>query len=722
MDKTFSREEARKEINGRPLTDFVTLQASRKAGRNMYCCPVCGSGTGRNGTGAFHIYPSTNRVFCYAGNCFTDKGEDTLGALRIIWQCDETEAIRRAGYTLGAESIAPAQNKNTEHQKHQEHKEHQESPAADYTSFYRECHEALLKSPEALEYLHGRGITDESIERFNLGYCAAWKHEKAGRFVPATRRIIIPRTPGTYTARRIDKPANEIEAQYVKQVQGRQKDLFNLEALDRSETPWIVEGELDAISLQQAGAEAVVAIGSTVNAGRVLEEMKKRPEKVYILALDNDPPDAQGNRPGADAQKKLAQAMEAAGLLPLPIEPEIIYQEAKDANEALNKAPEVLRQYVTGFEDAAREIKESRDEERRAELEKRTGAGMLDSFLQAVQTKDFEPIPTGIEAIDSALKGGFTRRTLVLLSGAPGIGKTAIAQMITETIAKSGRDIVYFNLEMDRNQLLARSLSRISWELEKADIDALQILRGYSWTDPQREVITRAAEYYKREIAGRFIYNPDGTSNELDSILSAMAAETARIKAAGRPEPIICIDYLNLIESGMKDAIEGLKTVIYRLKEFAKANNTIVIAINATNRASNQRGTVEMESGRDSSAVEYSGDLMLGLSYTAIEEKRKYETDEVGKDKKPIMAEYTIDELRRLRREAYDNNEDPPAVCNEVTLKVLKNRFGEPERRANLTFDGKHSIFKAVQSGFRRAKTTGNGWTEVTGDKDLPWK
>ena len=72
------REDARKDINGRPLTDFVPLEMSRKAGRGMYVCPVCGSGKGRNGTGAFHIYPDSNRVICYSGKkCFTDKGEDT---------------------------------------------------------------------------------------------------------------------------------------------------------------------------------------------------------------------------------------------------------------------------------------------------------------------------------------------------------------------------------------------------------------------------------------------------------------------------------------------------------------------------------------------------------------------------------------------------------------------------------------------------------------------
>jgi len=116
------REDARKDINGRPLTDFISLERSAKAGRNMYKCPVCGSGTGRNGTGALHIYPDSRRVFCYAGGCFSDKGEDTLGALRIIWQCEETEALERAGYSLEYEAPAPAHKENT---KHQENKEHQ---------------------------------------------------------------------------------------------------------------------------------------------------------------------------------------------------------------------------------------------------------------------------------------------------------------------------------------------------------------------------------------------------------------------------------------------------------------------------------------------------------------------------------------------------------------------------------------------------------------------
>ena len=703
-----TREEARKAINGRPLTDFVPLEVSRKAGKNMYKCPVCGSGSGRNGTGALHIYPDSNRVFCYSGGCFSDKGEDTIGALRIIWHCSETEAFERAGYSIDNEAKM--------HQKHKENTKHQTEAPSDYSFFYGKWHEDLKASPEALEYLHGRGITDASIERFNLGYCATWKHTMSGKQVPPTKRIIIPRTKGTYTARRIDKPTNDMEANYTKQVQGRQKDLFNLEALDGAVTPIICEGELDAISLYQAGAASVVAIGTITNTGTILEEAKKHPQAVFILALDNDAKE-DGNNPGKEAQCKLAEDMKAAGLAVLSVDPAKIYREAKDANEAFVKDPERLKKVIAYLEAKAQDIKARRDEEQAEKLKERTGEGMLDTFLLSVtdqESRTFEPIPTGIKAIDRALEGGFIRKTLVTLGAPPAMGKTALAQWIFENIATSGQDVLYINLEMSREQLLARSLSRIAWKYERKDFSALEVLRGYSWTKEQRQAITNAADIYRSNIAGHFIYNPDGVTNNINSILAVMEAETIRIKAQGKLEPLICIDYLQLVDSGERDAVEGIKSVIFRLKNFAKRNNTVVFVIVANNRASNKSGTVDMESGRDTSTIEYSGDLMLGLSYTAIEDRRKYECGE-DKNGNPRYAEYDLETIRRLKKEAYETGKDLPDVCNEISLKVLKNRFGESERRANLIFDGKHSTFKQIELKYKPEYFTNNGWTIYEG-------
>jgi len=708
------KEDIRKEINSNPLFKYVSLKRSNKAGKGKYICPVCGSGTGRNGTGALHIYDN-NRVVCFAKNCFTDKGEDTLGALETIWNCNESEVFERLKFKVDRETPR---------------EEHQAKPieksvkkeSKDYSLFYRDCHRALKNSPEALEYLHNRGITDESIERFNLGYCETWKHEKAPDNAPKTRRIIIPRTNRTYTARQIDKPKTEAEAGFLKQVQGSQKDLFNMEALETAETLFICEGELDTISLIQAGAAAVVGIGTTTNTGVILEEAKKHPDTVFILALDNDPDKEDGKNPGKDSQRELSSGMKAAGLEVMNVNPADLYGSAKDANEALTEDPERLGRMIAILESKAQEIRQAKQEEREALKRKCTGEGMIEDFLLTVTdsgAKTYAPIETGIAEIDRALEGGFIRKTLVTLGAPPATGKTALAQWIFENIAMKGQDVLYINLEMARDQLLARSISRIAYKYNKKDFSTLEVLRGYAWTDEQRDAITTAAERYKKEIAPRFMYNPEGVTNKLDSILSAMESETIRIKAQGREAPLVCIDYLQLVDSGERDAMEGMKTVIFKLKDWAKNNNSVVFLIIANNRESNKTGTVEMESGRDTSAIEYSGDFMLGLSYTAIEDKRKVMQEDIEYFEKAAEAydlpenyedlekgelpgikvndTYTLDTIRRMKRLSHDLGLQVPAVCNEISLKVLKSRYTESDHRVKLVFDGRHSTYKVQE-------------------------
>ena len=74
-----------------------------------------------------------------------------------------------------------------------------------------------------------------------------------------------------------------------------------------------------------------------------------------------------------------------------------------------------------------------------------------------------------------------------------------------------------------------------------------------------------------------------------------------------------------------------------------------------------------------------------------------------------------------MKKEAYEAGRDIPAVCNEVSLKVLKSRFTEAERRANLIFDGKHSTFKQIELRYKAEDITGTGWTPYTG-KDNPFE
>lgn len=694
------REEIRQAINDRPLTDYYLLEKG-KGGANMYCCPLCGSGTKSKGTGSLHIRETGGKykVKCFAGNCFGGE-TDTLGALRILWNADEVEVMKRCGfYAIGSGrssgTVKAAKAQDT-------------TPIYDFSDLYKMWHEALLKSEEGLNYLKGRSISPATAERFNLGYCAAWSHPKTpGAYI--SKRIIVPTSDGAYMARRIDDVK-----EYSKQKAGSGKVLFNVETLKTSDVVFICEGEFDAMSFVEAGAESV-AIRSITNINEMLEAAKQHPKIVYFVALDNDTTNEDGSNPGAKAQMELVSMMEEAKLIVRPCNANILYCGEKDANEALVNHPEQFKRIINNSLLNAQKVKEDAEAAAAADLIKRTGPGMLDAFLQEVQTDKYKPIPTGISGLDRVLGGGLTRKTLVTLGAAPGAGKTNIAQWILENMAKNGTDVLFINMEMDRTQLIARSISRTAWRYNaaqdvKADLTTLQVLRGYNWTLEQRHTIEYAAAIYREKIAPHFVYNPDNVDNTLSSILGACKAEANRLQAEGKPAPIVCIDYLQLIEFDLMakdekkpDTAEALKRTMKALKDFACDYNTVVIVITAHNRASNKDGHVSMDSSRDTSNIEYFGDLMLGLTYAAIENDEKY-IDGYKKDGTPNNKPIDVDFIEYKIKQARMKGEPRPDVANRLCLKVMKSRFSEPLEMVYFLFDGKHSNFteiptRDVQSG-----------------------
>ena len=176
-------------------------------------------------------------------------------------------------------------------------------------------------------------------------------------------------------------------------------------------------------------------------------------------------------------------------------------------------------------------------------------------------------------------------------------------------------------------------------------------------------VCVAALDLYKRTIAPHMAYNPDGVTAELDSILSCMEGEARRFEAAGKFAPIVVIDYLQIIRGAPReDAVETIKRAVMAFKSYAVKHNTVVFVIMATNRDSNKTGVVKMESGRDTSAIEYSGDMSLGLSYTKCLKRP-------GEDPK------SKDDL---------THEDKAFK----TLQITKGRFGGEDTEVDLYFDG----------------------------------
>ena len=644
----------------RQLLPIIAEPAKAKANRETsYICPLCGHGKSGDGLTFNPKSRDGNGLKCFGCN-FTG---DIIDLYRATTGTDHKTALATLAdrLTLSIDTASPSPTGQTA-QAHPERARSAQEPERrrDFSRYYELCRDRLT-DPEARRYLQERGISEETARALFIGFdpaadpaSAPGATEESYKPHPCPR-LIIPCSSDYYIARRTDGGQ-----EYKKLMpKGSTAAFFNAKVLKDQEAQevFITEAAIDALSIAEAGAPAM-ALNSAAYSDKLLQEFEReRPHALIILCLDND-------KAGKRGTDRLTQGLQRLNIPFLDASTEICGA-AKDANEALTADRAAFIEAVESARQQARALTEARTrEEQTAERERRqrTGAGMVDAFLEAVQTRRFEPLPTGIEEIDSAIGGGFIRQQLVLLGAAPGAGKTALAQWIFESMAQRSISSVYLNLEMSRDQMLARSMARLTARRGHA-ISATRIMQGYSWTAEERETVMKAAEDYKATIADHLIYNPDGVTANLDGIMEYLRAEAERAEKRGENAPCVILDYLQIINGDPReDAASLIKRAVITLKEFAIKHNTVVFTIIAHNRASNSSGAVNMESGRDTSALEYSADLQLALTYTAC--------------------------LNRGRNKGKNPDDLTPNERKNVTLLVTKGRFGGAGQSVDLLFTG----------------------------------
>lgn len=670
------------------LTDYVNSITTHSG--KLYNCPLCPSGTGKNHTGAFSIYANGERCKCFACGFGDPDAGDTAKDIFDLCAAYEGVSLPEATKIIIDRYGSPATARRTTAEEdfadavpapmaaNAAPDQMPEQPRKDYSEYLTRCAEAMPGSP-AESYLRDRGFTDETIKRFRLGYDAACYNKQLGRKVPS---ITIPygiKAGGqmTYYATRA---INEKAYDKPKTIEAGSEPLFNATALYAGDVVFVVESQLCAISIEQAGGKAIAVGGK--GASKLTDQLKRKPSAAaLVLCLDAD-------EAGRKAAAAMDKTLEELGIFHVDGSAAIMGESdpgsadyCKDPNEVLQRrGVEALAEAVKETVDGtiyARDFQAQFEEEER---QKRTGAGMVDSFLADIQTERYKPLPTGITDIDRALSGGLFRQTLVVLGAAPGAGKTALCQWILEGMAKNGTNCLYLNLEMSREQILARSFSRIAAR-QGFKINASAVMKGYQWTAEQRAAVMAAAEEYKRDIAPRMIYNAEGVTSDLDTILDYIEAEAQRAEKAGLKAPIVCLDYAQLITGKPgEDAAAVLKRAVSALKGFAIRHETIVITIIAHNRASNSTGAVSMESGRDTSAIEYSADLQLALAFTDCIKKPG------SKEKAKTPDELTPDDMKR------------------VTLRIVKGRFGGRGVDVDLHFDGETMTYTQTAREFTEYK------------------
>ena len=639
------RQNAREQLKGY-LRNYVESVTQKSKGANLYVCPLCGSGTGKSGTGAFSIKNGTSWK-CFSCNAGGDIF-DLYGA--INGTADHNEQLKGLSELYGVQIASyrstAQEDFNPEYQNHAKTEQYTHNSIhtsvytktdppqqTDYTDFFLQAHKAI----DQTDYWKRRGLSKETVDRFKLGYAAEWRHPKAPK-APASPRLIIPTSPYSYLARdtRDEIPAEQ--KPYSKSKVGSIQ-LFNKKALQTATKPiFIVEGELDALSIIEVGGEAV-ALGTTTKSKALVELLKAQaPAQALIIALDND-------EAGQRASRELTEGLEGLNIPCYSFNPCGQY---KDANEALQRDREALAI-------AVEEAEHLQDEETQAQKEaylKNSTAHYLQSFVNGIaDSVDTPYIPTGFKKLDSVLDGGLYEG-LYIVGAISSLGKTTIITQIADQIAGAKTDVLIFSLEMARAEIMAKSISRHTLQSVLAtggNIRNAKTARGITtgkryidYNQAERDLINKAILEYSQYAQNIYI------SEGVGDIGAEQIRETVQkhILFTGKT-PVVIIDYLQILAPYSERATDKQNTdkAVMELKRISRDYKTPVVGISSFNRA-NYKEAVTMEAFKESGAIEYSSDVLIGL------------------------------QLKGAGKKDFDANEAKRKDPREIELVILKNRNG----------------------------------------------
>ena len=413
----------------------------------------------------------------------------------------------------------------------------------------------------------------------------------------------------------------------------------------------------------------VVCAMNCNNLQEVTKGIKARfPRADILIGADNDLRTYAnyGNNPGRSCAEFVVRCGHAKGII---IPDFLAHQDGSDWNdyEAINGSDKA-RAEISRQLDAVLSEKDNPPEVTTTEAPTRkTVAYYLNDFLtELMKSREGRAISTGFEQLDSLLDGGLYPG-LYSLGAISSLGKTSLALQIGDNIAKSGQGVLIFSLEMSRFELMAKTISRESLMRDIAENHSTRnaqttrgILRANFRGNPTAEGIIKAAlkdyEQWGENLTIIEGIGNVGVEHVKSEVESYMAGHD------GKP-PVVVIDYLQILEpySEKKTDKQNTDKNVTELKRLSRDYQIPVIGISSFNRE-NYNSPVSMTSFKESGAIEYSSDVLIGLQYSGADYR-----DGEKESERQARIRMLID---KVKAEASAGNPVP------IELKILKNRNG----------------------------------------------
>ena len=584
---------------------------TQKARDGGYVCPVCGNGSGKDGTGVKLIKGQTFRYKCF--KCGTSG--DVINFYAAEHHLSNADAIMEVIRLYGLDTtentsvskVVDGQSGTTEL-----------AEELKIASIIAEDIVSATGNLNETDYFSKRGISNEVVVRYNCGFIRNWIHPKKrdDKNVVPSDRVIIPTSAESYVARAVD------ENNRIPKMKAGASNVFNVEVLKTSQqNVVVVEGEFDALSVIEAGNDAI-ALGSTTNVDKFLNWLKENnvsPQKPLIIDLDND-------EAGKAAIKKLSEGLRKMQIRYCAVS--LVLANCKDQNESLVKFRDEFIARVGRIPQIIEELKKNA----RQNL---SDSAKVKKWEKSIANAH-DAIPTGWKSLDKVLDGGLYEG-LYVIPGATGTGKTAFALQMAYQIAEQAKDVLYISLEMGEEEIYERHISRISYQLFGNTSQAKTVHSIIQ----EKKTVVKAREQFEK--VGLYLRTVCGVgsidSDDIRQIVENYKYELDTL-------PVVFVDYLQILKAHdphMTDK-QAVDYNVLRLKQLSRDYKIPIIALASMNRTS-YSDVISMVSIKESGAIEYTSDVCIGLQMTAMEKV-------VDSAKKQGQKEKAVRELKaKIKRD-----------------------------------------------------------------------
>jgi replicative DNA helicase len=228
-------------------------------------------------------------------------------------------------------------------------------------------------------------------------------------------------------------------------------------------------------------------------------------------------------------------------------------------------------------------------------------------------------VNTGFLDLDE-MTSGFHKGNLIILAARPSMGKTALAlNMAVNTAQQTGKWVVFFSLEMSREELGFRLIST------ESGIDGKRLRKG--------DIFNKESERFMQAVK-KLSKTPVIVDDTPALTVGDFRNRARRLKKEGKCD-FIMVDYLQLMRGISQRASQSreqeISEISRTLKALAKELEVPVLALSQLNRSVETRGKdkkPQLSDLRESGAIEQDADVII---FIYRDEYYNKESDQKGR-------------------------------------------------------------------------------------------